>query len=159
MRKAILVLIILVGLACLWLPWRDKSSHRLTLRAYFSHAQNVRPGIPVCVDGVQLGSVEKVTVRPDLGDHPVEVVLRLGTPYELRIPSGSIAEVSQRVVLGPAIVDVDTRMGHGPPIADGGKIQGEESRDDQAALDVVLKELVEQLKELQQEQKSAGKRF
>jgi ABC-type transporter Mla subunit MlaD len=110
----------------------------------------------VCVDGVQVGSVDTVTVRPELGDRPVEVVLILSTPYELHIPAGSIAQVAEPGIMRPTIVDIDTREAQGPPIANGGAIEGRESRDDQTAhaLGVVAKALADQAKARSDQQKT-----
>ena len=132
----------------LWFVVREKSTHHLTLHAYYGHVQNVKQGMLVCVDGVNVGSVRSVTVRPQLGDRPVEVILDLRTPYELRIPQGSTAQVAEPGILRPTVVDIDTRAAGGPPIANGGTIEGRESTDDQAAheLGVVVKALVDQSK-------------
>lgn len=149
MRKAILVLTFVTAAACLTFFLHGKPTHRLTLRAYYSHVQNVKEGMPVCVDGVQVGVVASVIVRPELGDTPVEVTLRLSTPYALGIPAGSIAQVVEPGILRPTVVDIATRSAHGPSLADGGTIIGQESRDDQTAhaLGVVVKALADQSKE------------
>ena len=148
-RRALFIATILFVLSGAWFALQYKSVHRLTLRAYFHHVQNVQKGMPVCVDGVQLGAVDTVTVRPELGEKPVEVVLNLRTPYELHIPSKSTAQVAELGILRPTVVDIDTREAQGPPIANGGAIDGLESRDDQTAhaLGVVVKALADQAKE------------
>jgi len=149
MRRAILPVIVLVAAAiCLWLrvsAWRE-SNHSFKLHAYYQHAQDVKKGMPVCVDGVQLGAVDSVIVRPELGDHPVELTLNLNPPYDLKIPSGSTALVTRSAILGPTVVDVDTRVAHGAPLANGSTIETRESTDDQTAhaLGVVVKALVDQ---------------
>jgi ABC-type transporter Mla subunit MlaD len=143
----------------LWFAVSEGSTHRLTLHAYYRHAEDVKRGMPVCVDGVVVGSVASVTVRPELGDRPVEVVLDLRTPYELRIPGGSTAQIAQQGILRPTVVDIDTRSGGGPPAANGGTIEGRESTDDQAAhaLGVVVKALADQSKESQSSHRNADK--
>lgn len=160
MRKAILVsTAVVVAASCAWIFWPKLSAHRLNLRAYYQHVQNVRKGMPVCVDGVQLGSVASVTVRPELGDRPVEVVLNLQSPYKLEIPVGSTAQVAEAGILRPTVVDIDTRAAHGPPIGEGGIIEGRESTDDQAAhaLGVVVKAIVDQSKETPSNGRKADK--
>src|SRR5208283_870907 len=107
-RRAIVITIVLVVLGVVWLAVRHEPVHRLTLRAYFRHVQNVQKGMAVCVDGVQVGSVDAVTVRPERGDRPVEVVLKLRTPYALQVPSGSTAQVAEPGIMRPAVVDIDT---------------------------------------------------
>ena len=155
MRKTILIAVVLTAAACLCVLFvsRVRQAHGLTLHAYYRHAQNVQKGMPVCVDGVQLGSVSSVTVRPELGERPIELVLALNPPYDLEIPVGSTAQIAEPGILRPTVVDIDTRAGHGPPIADGGTIDGRDSTDDQAAhaLGVVVKALVNESKAQNQE--------
>jgi ABC-type transporter Mla subunit MlaD len=156
MRKAIFLGIAVIATACLVFLYRGKSGHHLTLHAYFGHVQNVGTGMPVCVDGVQVGSVSSVKVRPELGDRPVEVVLTMSTPYQLNIPQDSTAQVLEPGILRTKVVDIDTRGTKGAPVADGGIIAGEESKDDQAAhaLGVVVKALVDQEKSANKPAKS-----
>jgi ABC-type transporter Mla subunit MlaD len=158
-RKALLVFGIALGAICLWAGLRERSIHRLALRAYYRQAPNAREGMPVCVDGVEVGSVSKITVRPELGDRPVEVVMKLHTRYELRIPSGSIAELVAHGVLGPTVVDIDTRAAHGPPVANGGTVEGGESKDLDAArtLDRILKSVDKKVDEIQVHAPAPGK--
>jgi ABC-type transporter Mla subunit MlaD len=148
MRKAIVPAIALVAATCLAFLYHEKSGYHLTLRAYFSHIQNVQTGMPVCVDGVQVGTVASVKVRPELGNRPVEVVLTLSTPYKLNIPQGSTAQVLEPGILRAKVVDIDTREAQGPPAVNGGAIEGQESRDDQAAhaLGIAVKALIDQAK-------------
>jgi ABC-type transporter Mla subunit MlaD len=152
-RKAIPITIALMATACLcFFLVRKESKHRIMLYTYYRHAQEVQKGMPVCVDGVQLGFVSSVTVRPELGDHPIELVLTLNPPYDLKIPVGSVAQITATGILRPTIVDIDTRTAQGPPVANGSTIQSRESTDDQAAhaLGVVVKALVDQSKTQQQ---------
>lgn len=145
---ALVLIVLMVVAASLWVFSRRKSVHRLTLHAYYGHVQHVQNGMPVCVDGVQVGSVADVIVRPELGDRPVEVILNIPTPYDLRIPSGSAAQVVEPGVFRATVVEIDTRGTSGPPLADGSKIEGRESADDQVAhaLGVVVKSLADQSK-------------
>jgi ABC-type transporter Mla subunit MlaD len=160
-RKVALLLIIILSSAalCLWIFLPRISAHHLMLRTYYQHAQNLRKGMPVCVDGVELGSVASVTVRPELGNRPVEVLLDLRAPYRLDIPIGSTAQVAEPGILRPTVVDIDTRNAHGSPIANGGIVDGRESTDDQAAhaLGVVVKAIVDQSKEPQRNQEKQSK--
>ncbi len=101
---------------------------------------------------VEVGSVASVTVRPELGERPVEIVLKLNTPYDLKIPGGPIAQISEPGILRPTIVDIDTRAAVGSPISEGGTIEGRESLDDQTAhaLGVIVKAVVDQSQEAPQ---------
>jgi ABC-type transporter Mla subunit MlaD len=159
MRRAVLIVGALLLAVGLWFGLHGGSAHRLTLHAYYNHAQNVKQGMPVCVDGVEVGSVTSVRVRPELGDRPVEVVLNLHTPYKLIIAEGSIAQLANPGILRPTIVDIDTRAAHGPPIPNGGTIEGRESTDDQAAhaLGVAVKALVDESQESHDKRQKANK--
>lgn len=158
MRKALLITGLVLATACLWLALREWSIHRLTVRAYYRQAPNAREGMPVWVDGVEVGSVSRVTVRPELGDRPVEVVMKLRTPYELNIPGGSSAQLVQHV-LGPTVVDIDTRSGHGPVINDGGTVEGGESKeiDAERTIDIILRSLDKKIEEIRDQRPSPGK--
>lgn len=126
MKKFVVALVVCVGLLCLWIALRETSSHQLTIRAYFQSAQGLKRGTPVWINGVQVGSVIDVRVHPELTEHPVEVLMAISTPYELSIPRDSIARLSAQGVLGPNVVDIDTRMATGSPIANGGVLKSVE---------------------------------
>ncbi|PYV50795.1 MAG: hypothetical protein DMG92_06460, partial [Acidobacteria bacterium] len=77
MRKIVLILIIVFGLACIFLVIKGPSGSRLELTTYFADAQGLRRGAPVRLAGVNVGSISDVRVRPDLRDNPAEVKLAL----------------------------------------------------------------------------------
>jgi len=77
----------------------------------------------VCVDGVKLGVVTSVRVRPELGERPVEVLMAISTPYELHIPTDSTVAISTEGVLGPPFADIDTRYAQGPPLGNNGELK------------------------------------
>lgn len=155
-RKTVLILVIIAAAGCLWMFQRKQAEHHLTLRAYYPRVQHVEVGMPVCVDGVEVGTVASVTVRPELGDHPLELVLKLCTAYQLNLPSDSIAQIAEPGILRPNVVDIDTRTAHGAPVVNNGSLVGRESMDDQAAhaLGVVVKAAIEQTKQ-DEDQKSS----
>jgi phospholipid/cholesterol/gamma-HCH transport system substrate-binding protein len=91
-------------------------AHKTVVRAYFLDAMNLRPGAPVRLAGVEIGSVESVRARPELKDAPAEVVLVLSPSYELKIPNDSTASVASAGILGPTYVEIDVTGTSGPPI-------------------------------------------
>jgi phospholipid/cholesterol/gamma-HCH transport system substrate-binding protein len=105
---------------------RSPITHRITLLTYFQNGAGLKSGAAVRVDGVDLGSVKSVRVRPELGDHPIEVVMAIHSPYELPIPSDSTVTLGTAGVLGPTLVDIDTRNAHGLPVASGGVVKSVE---------------------------------
>ena len=129
MRKFVLILIIVVGLTPIWFALRKPKTYRQNFNSYFQHVPRLKAGAPVCIDGVKLGSVTSVHVRPELGEHPVEVSVEIDAPYELKIPNDSTATVLVGGLLGPAFVDINTRNASGPPLANNGIIKSLEIRE------------------------------
>jgi phospholipid/cholesterol/gamma-HCH transport system substrate-binding protein len=129
MRKIVLVLIVVVGLGSIWFTLRKPRTYGQSLNSYFQHAPTLESGASVCVDGVKLGSVTSVRVRPELGDRPVEVSMEISAPYELRIPNDSTAKLSTEGLLGPTFVDINTRYASGPPLANKGTLKSLEVKE------------------------------
>jgi hypothetical protein len=64
--------------------------------------------------GVKSGVVKSVRVHPELGEHPVKVLMSISTEYELRIPNDSTVILSTEGILGETLAGIDTRNAHGP---------------------------------------------
>jgi len=90
--------------------------HRLTVKAYFSNVGGLREGATVRIAGVDIGSVKSVHVRPELGQEPVDVVMLLNPPYEIRIPSDSTVSLKTAGVLGATYVEINTATASGQPL-------------------------------------------
>jgi ABC-type transporter Mla subunit MlaD len=110
MRKVILVLVIVVGLAS------QSRAHHLTVRTYFRTAENLKPDARVRFHGVDLGAVKAVNLRPEFGKRPVEIVMKLRVDHGLQIPNDSIASPGTDGVLGPTFVEIDASKAAGPPL-------------------------------------------
>ncbi len=115
-KKLVALLSVSLGLLVFFLPFRRTPTHQLNIKTYFQNAQNLQRGAPVLIDGVQVGSVTTVAVRPELKEHPVEVNLAISTPYVLAIPNDSVIGIFTQGVLGPPAVEIDTRLRTGSPI-------------------------------------------
>jgi ABC-type transporter Mla subunit MlaD len=131
MRKIALVFIVAVAAIILWLPLRTPATHRLSLTTYFRNGDGLQPKAPVRIDGVELGSVASVSVRPEFGERPVEVVMEIATPYDLAIPNDSVVLLRTGGILGPMLVDIDTRHAQGVRIGNNGVLAGSELTDDE----------------------------
>jgi len=70
MRKLVFARIVIVGLFLTWLAFHQPPTHNQNLKAYFQNGSSLKTGAPVCVDGVKLGVVKSVRVRPELGGAP-----------------------------------------------------------------------------------------
>jgi phospholipid/cholesterol/gamma-HCH transport system substrate-binding protein len=118
MRWKSLGLIVLIGvvvLAILFVPLRPMG-HRLVVKAYFTNAMGLRAGAPVRFAGVDIGSVKSVRAKPEVKNSPVEVVMVLNPPYELKIPNDSAVSLETAGILGETFVDIDAASATGPPI-------------------------------------------
>jgi hypothetical protein len=122
MRKLALVFIVVIAAAAIWLPFRKPATHRMNLTTYFRNAGGLLLKAPVRVDGVELGSVTSVRVRPELGERPVEVIMAIATSYDLAIPSDSVVLLVTGGLLGPTLVDIDTRHAQGARIGNNGGV-------------------------------------
>jgi ABC-type transporter Mla subunit MlaD len=92
--------VVIVGLFLTWLAFHQPPTHNQNLKAYFQNGSSLKTGASVCVDGVKLGVVKSVRVRPELGERPVEVFMAISAPYDLRIPNDSTVMLSSEGVLG-----------------------------------------------------------
>lgn len=99
------------------------AAHSLEIKCYFKDVQGLRAGAKVRLAGVEVGSVASVRVRPELRDHPAEVVMILQTPYELNVPDDSIVSLESAGVLGDVFAQVDIRDAKGPPLQSGGVLK------------------------------------
>ncbi len=131
MRKVALVVVVAMAAVILWLPLRKPPTHRMSLTTYFRNGDGLQAKAPVRIDGVELGSVTSVRVRPELGERPVEVVMEIATPYDLAIPTDSVALLATGGILGPMLIDIDTRHAQGVRIGNNGVLAGSELTDDE----------------------------
>jgi len=119
-------------------------------------AQGVQTGTSVWVDGVQVGKVESVHLNPAVRDRPIEVLMELETPYDLGIPRDSISRLASQGVLGPSVINIDTRMATGSRVENNGVLKSQEAAVSDQGADVmenVGNALVNESKKLRQQQK------
>jgi len=118
------VAIVAVGLV---FALRRPSVHHLKVTSYFQDAQGLRPGARVRTAGVEVGTVTSVRVRPELRDHPAEIVMDLNTPYELKIPDDSVVMLETAGVLGDTFPEINIQGATGHPLESGGVLKSRES--------------------------------
>lgn len=155
MRKAILLLIIVIATGCLWFVIRS-ASHKIIVRTYFHNAQGLIAGARVRVDGVEAGFVRDVWVESQHGNRPIAVRMAVDTTNGVRIPSDATASLGTEGVLGPTFVEIDTRYTKGPPIGNNGILESTETTGSAGAahaLEVVGKSLLEESRKLREKDK------
>lgn len=91
---------------------------RYTIKTVFPNIAGLKPGAPVRVAGVEVGSVVDT---PFVGDR-VEVVMEVGEDQIERITTGSVASLGSVSLLGEAAVDI-TASTEGTPIPEWGYVR------------------------------------
>src|SRR3954464_6494503 len=100
-RAGIIVGVAVVGTAlAVMFSYPRLLMHSLELRVYFQNAHGLRAGAPVKLAGVEVGRITSVRARPELHAAPAEVVMKIQTPYELRIPNDATVFLATAGLLG-----------------------------------------------------------
>jgi phospholipid/cholesterol/gamma-HCH transport system substrate-binding protein len=90
---------------------------RYSLKTVFSNIAGLKPGAPVRVAGVEVGSVSAVDF---VGDR-VEVTMEISRDMQSRVTSTSVASLGSVSLLGEAAVDVTASSG-GTPVREWGYV-------------------------------------
>jgi len=91
---------------------------RYSVKTVVLYAGGLKPGAPVRLAGVEVGSVSAV----DLVGDQVEVVMELNQDYQPRVTSESVAYLGSVSLLGEAAVDI-TASSRGTPVPEWGYIR------------------------------------
>ncbi|NOT28241.1 MAG: MCE family protein [Acidobacteria bacterium] len=90
---------------------------RYSLKTVFPNIAGLKPGAPVRVAGVEIGSVTEVQFAGDR----VEVVMEVSRDMQSRVTSTSVASLGSISLLGEAAVDI-TASSEGTPIPEWGYV-------------------------------------
>lgn len=101
----------------------SRKEYGLEVRSYFADAQGLQAGGPVRLAGVGVGTVKSVQARPELKDHPAEVVLALRTPYVLAVPADATVSLASEGILGRTFVNIDVQNASAAPISQEGVLK------------------------------------
>lgn len=153
LRKSILVLMILIGLAAVASVFINPLRyHRRDLKSCFDDVGGIQAGASVRIAGVLVGTVRSVRAEPQSKNCPAEVEMVLSTTYEIAVPKDSVAEVERDGLLGGPYVSIDTTHASGMPIENYGYLKSKPGKktlslgEQLRAADAVL-HLVQALKE------------
>lgn len=123
LKVGVLVLVAICALVALVFLMSNSSggfwSGHIEVQSYFENAAGLKPGAPVNLDGVTVGSVAAVRIDPRKPLTPVDVVMKISAARAKDIPSDSKSGLSTVGVLGDTVVDIDTRNAMGAPIRNG----------------------------------------
>ena len=93
------------------------------VKALMSDVNGLKPGAPVRLGGVEVGTVTNVDFAPEAGGSMVEVSMRLDRRVKSRITTQSSVTLGALGLLGEKAVDI-TPSSKGVPIEDGGLLAG-----------------------------------
>jgi len=94
----------------------------------FADVQGLKPGAPVRMGGIDIGTVKKVGYRPGTTDNNVYVEFEIVKSESTRIRKDSIAHISAKGLLGDKMVEI-SRGSSEDLVPPGGEIKGEEPPD------------------------------
>jgi phospholipid/cholesterol/gamma-HCH transport system substrate-binding protein len=100
-------------------------SKKLYVTVYFENAAGLKEGAAVNLQGVTIGTVEKVLVTTDPARKltPVKVTMKLDGKYQDVLKEDSKAALTTVGVLGDTVVDVNSQNAVGAPLRDGDELQ------------------------------------
>jgi phospholipid/cholesterol/gamma-HCH transport system substrate-binding protein len=99
-----------------------------TVYSYLKDVNGLKPGAPVHLSGVEVGSVREVEFAGADAPAPVRVTLNIRSDVQDRITTTSLVTVGSLGVLGEKLLDVQPGVG-GTPIQDLGVVPGEAEGD------------------------------
>jgi phospholipid/cholesterol/gamma-HCH transport system substrate-binding protein len=102
-------------------------TRRIVVHSYFENASGLKPGAPVNLQGVTIGTVSKILIVPQRKLTPVEVIMKVGLKYEDGLHKDSLASLSTAGVLGDTFVDIDSSHATGSPLKNGDELSTTES--------------------------------
>jgi phospholipid/cholesterol/gamma-HCH transport system substrate-binding protein len=100
-------------------------SHKLTIYSYFENSAGLKPGAPVNLQGVTIGTVKTVVVvaSPERKLTPVQVVMKINEKYSDRLKTDSKAALTTIGVLGDTVLDINSQYAVGQPLHDGDELK------------------------------------
>ncbi|MEO6830139.1 MAG: MlaD family protein [Acidobacteriaceae bacterium] len=102
-------------------------TRQIVVHSYFENAAGLKPGAPVNLQGVTIGTVKKIMIVPKRKLTPVEAVMKIGVKYSDDLRKDSLASLSTAGVLGDTFVDIDSSHATGQPLKNGDELSTTET--------------------------------
>ncbi|MGB8477886.1 MAG: MlaD family protein [Acidobacteriaceae bacterium] len=126
LKVGVLVIVALTALSLLISLMSGSSggifSRRIVVHSFVGNASGLKPGAPVNLQGVTIGSVKKIIIVPGRKLTPVEVIMSLGLNYKAALHTDTSASLATAGVLGDTFVDLDSAHATGPPLKNGDEV-------------------------------------
>lgn len=100
-------------------------SHKLSAVTYFDNAAGIKDGAAVNLEGVTIGTVEKVSIVTDPSHKltPIKVLMKLDGKYAASLHTDTKAALSTVGVLGDTVVDLNSQTATGPQLQNGDELK------------------------------------
>ena len=102
-------------------------SHKLTVRSYFENSAGLKPGGPVNLEGVTVGTVKTIRIASERKLTPVEVVMKISGKFASNIRQDSQASLETVGVLGDTVVNISSKSAQKGEIAENGELPTNET--------------------------------
>ncbi|MES2220113.1 MAG: MlaD family protein, partial [Acidobacteriota bacterium] len=126
LKVGVLVLVALSALTLLISLMSGSSggifSRHIVVHSFFANASGLKPGAPVNLQGVTIGSVKKIIIVPGRKTTPVEVIMSLGLNYKAALHTDTSASMATAGVLGDTFVDLDSAKATGRQLQNGDEV-------------------------------------
>jgi phospholipid/cholesterol/gamma-HCH transport system substrate-binding protein len=103
---------------------------KITVQATFNDVVGLKPGSPVRMGGIDVGSVTNVSYAEDPSDSKIYVSLTIARYEARRVHQDTVARVVGKGLLGDKMVELVGGSPASPPVADGAFIASEEDPKD-----------------------------
>jgi phospholipid/cholesterol/gamma-HCH transport system substrate-binding protein len=105
-------------------------SRKYTLKTYFSGAGGLRAGSQVRIEGIPVGTVERIGISPyPEPERAVEVTMRIPREFQDQIRDDSSASLETAGLLGEAYVDISRGSPGEPVVPPNGAVKSREEPD------------------------------
>ena len=125
----VLAALFILAIAIIWVTGAGTLGPKYRLFTYLPEVEGVETGAPVRLDGVEVGSVDKIELNPQPSDrtHNIRVTMRISRKYRQSIRTDSQVRLVTEGLLGNRYVSISRGIS-GTPIPDNGTVTGTEEK-------------------------------
>ncbi len=122
----VLVTVVLLIVGIFYVTGKGAFESKYALKTYMPEADELDPGAPVSLGGVQIGSVTGLSINPDAAtpDQNIEVEMDIYKNYQQWIRANSTATLVTQGALGNRYVSITRGTPPAAVVASGGTVQG-----------------------------------
>lgn len=108
---------------------RQLFKSKVDYQVSFADVQGLRPGSPIRMGGLDIGTVTKVTYSPDEKDHRIHVTVSIVQNEARRIKADSVASIEGKGLLGDKMISVTIGSDKAQDLPPGSTIKSKEADD------------------------------